>query len=240
MNKITVVCCYNNKKQLDEFVASLENQTEKCDIILIENIGNKFSSCSQALNHALKKVKTEYVVFSHQDIILSENDMLENFINYIKQTNCGDIVGVAGAKGKSQVYTNIKQSSELVYAGKNRVSGLLECYTVDECFFGGHTKSFKDNPFDEKLCDNWHMYAIERCLNANFSGNKVYVCDIPLVHQSSGKINHAYNVNFYNISKAYAKKTDWIYTTCASAKTNFWGRVISYVKREISIRLNRY
>lgn len=240
MNRVTIICCYNNEEQLKEFSESLDNQTEACDRIFINNIGNKFKSCSSALNYALKQVKTEYVIFSHQDIILNENNMLEKFVDYLESTNQDDIVGVAGAGADTGFITNIKQSKELKIIGKIRVKNMVECDTVDECFFGGYTAGFLKNPFDEKYCNNWHLYAVERCLNAITNNNKVYVSDIPLVHVSGGKINHAYNINFYKLSKKYSKKIDSIHTTCLVGKTNFWGRIYTYLKSEIKILLNKY
>lgn len=241
MKRVTVICCYNDAVQFDELKNSLESQSEEYDLIPINNVSSDYSSCSKAFNAAMKKVKTTYVVFTHQDIILNESNMLKNFVDYLEKINVYDILGVAGVKRDSgHTITNILHGKTLKPAGSENLKGMEKCETVDECFFGGTAECFSKYPFNETLCDNWHLYAVERCINAAVNGNSVYVCDIPLIHNSQGKINHAYNVGFLKISKFYADKLDCIYTTCASAKTNFVSRIWAYIRREISIKLNRY
>ena len=112
------------------------------------------------------------------------------------------------------------------------------CDSLDECFFGGHTAHFKKNPFDEKLCDNWHLYGVERCLHTRWHGGNVYVCDVALIHHSTGHINHAYNENFRRLAKRYAGMR-CIRTVCGSSKTGVWHRNVFYWKRELLIRLGR-
>lgn len=241
MERVTIVCCSNNLKQFSTFEKSLKTQTEKYKLILIDNTDSKFSSCSKAFNSVVKSISTKFVIFSHQDIILDETDMLENFVNYLEKIDREDILGVAGGKkGLDYVKTNIRHGESKKRAGKERVSGMQECDTLDECFFGGYTECFIKSPFDEEICDNWHLYAVERCLNAKKNGNKVWVCDVPLIHDSKGKIDHKYNIGFYKLSKKYSKEFDYIKTTCAYAKTSLFYRELAYIRREISIKLGRY
>mgnify|MGYP007054376281 FL=1 len=127
---------------------------------------------------------------------------------------------------------------ELAAAGEQAFSGMRACDSLDECFFGGHTTHFKKNPFDEKLCDNWHLYGVERCLHTRWHGGNVYVCDVALIHHSTGHINHAYNENFRRLAKRYAGM-QCIRTVCGSSKTGVWHRNVFYWKRELLIRLGR-
>lgn len=238
--RVSIICCYNRPKQLQCFLDSVEKQDEKAQLILIDNTRNQFSSNAAAYNDGLKKVTSEYVIFSHQDILLTKTDMLRRFTDYLTQVKCGDIVGVAGAKaGTDGVFTSITDEKGRPY-GKDPVTGMMACDTVDECFFGGRTETFLRFPFDEVLCSSWHLYAVERCLNALERGSKVYVCDVPVVHTSKGHIDHAYNVGFYKISKRYAKSIGYIKTTCAYASTKAGQREWAYLKREFSILTGRY
>lgn len=236
---LTVVCCYNDEKQFKQLEYSIQKQNMACDILGIDNRGQCFTSCSKALNSALNQIQTEYVVFAHQDIELPDGNMLQRFVDYMKQTQTYDILGVAGISEET-VLSMVRHGAALVVAGEEEFTGLVACDTVDECFFGGHTEGFRKYPFDETLCDNWHMYAVERCLNAAVCGNKVYVCDISLLHHSGGQISHAYNRNFRQIAKQYSGKLDWIRTVCGSARTDLYHRTLFYLKREILIRLHRY
>lgn len=241
MNRVTLICCFNNKKQFDELKITLENQTEKHKLIAIDNTRKVFSSCSLAFNSVITQVETKYVIYLHQDILFINNNSVKIFTDYMEQMDENDILGVAGSKrGIDHVISNVLHGKFMEQAGKECVVGMLSVDVIDECFFGGYTECFVHNPFNEKLCKGWHLYAVERCLNALIRKNHVYVCDISLIHNSKGKINHAFNVDFYKISKYYAKQVNYIRTTCAYASTRFIIREWAYVKREISVMLNRY
>ena len=173
MGDITVICCWNDEKAYNDFVDTLKAQTYQSEIISIDNKGNKsFTSCAAAYNSVIGQVKTKYVVYSHQDILLNEADALEKFAACLDNIGSDDVVGVAGAKFSTpEIFTNMmhvwKHSGKLGYAGGERVTGdMEECDTVDECFFGGYAEHFREYPFDEVVCDGWHLYAADACLTA--------------------------------------------------------------------------
>ena len=173
MSDVTVVCCWNNEKLYSDFEDTLKSQTCPCEIIGIDNRGNKcFISCAAAYNSVIGQVKTKYVVYSHQDILLNEADALEKFAACLDKIGRDDILGVAGAKFSTPgTFTNIMHvwsySGKLSYAGSERItSDIEECDTVDECFFGGYAEHFREYPFDEVVCDGWHLYAADACLTA--------------------------------------------------------------------------
>lgn len=256
--EVTVVCCYNDSGQYETLCASLKQQDIEYELIGIDNRGQKFSSCSSALNSVADQIKTEYVIYSHQDIELPETDMLARFVEYLRGLSAGDILGVAGAvenpdkhaKNMEYVLSNIRHGSELRVAGEEDFTGVRKCDTVDECFFGGRTETFVSAPFDEKLCDNWHLCAVERCLFARTTGHQAYVCDLPLIHRSGGTINHAYNEGFRRLARYYhtadkrcpqaVEKITCIRTVCGSSRTDWFHRTAFYLKRELLIRMHRY
>ena len=169
MSEVTVVCCWTNEKQYQDFVNTLKAQTIPYELIGIDNRGNKaFTSCAAAYNSVINQVRTKYVIYSHQDILLLNTECLAKFLSYLKTSGQDDILGSTGVRFDTVgVFTDTKHKigNELQYAGKNRLSGsIVEVDTLDECFFGGHTKHFRDYTFDEILCDDWHLYAAEACL----------------------------------------------------------------------------
>ena len=241
MNNITILCCYNDLKQYKIFLKSLSKQSIGVEMIGIDNTQNLFQSAASAFNEYLKRIDTKYVIFTHQDIEFSTINALEVFKHYLQRIGIYDILGVAGKSGKhGKVITNIMHGYQKSYAGANRLLDIEECDTVDECFFGGYTECFKKYPFDDKLCNNWHLYAVERCLATINRKNKVFVCDIPLFHKSRGKMNHIYNKQFYFISKKYSNSIKYLNTTCASASTEFPFREISFIKRLVCLIIHRY
>ena len=172
MSNVTIVSCYNNEKMYQDFVSTLKAQTCPCEIIGIDNRGNKaFTSCAGAYNSVIERVRTKYVIYSHQDILLKGSDCLEKFVGFLEGLGREDILGVAGVRfDVPGTYANFmhlnKATGEMVKAGWNQFEGgIMECDTVDECFFGGRTEHFRENPFDEVVCDDWHLYAAEACLN---------------------------------------------------------------------------
>ena len=239
--RATIVCCYNNERQYNVFTQSLEEQDEKVALIGIDNTNKRFTSNAAAFNYAMKSVTTKYVIFSHQDIILTTSKIIRQFVDYLERIGENDILGVAGAKNDDPfVLTNVRRTADGPFAGSERVKGLISCDTLDECFFGGYSKCFKQYQFDETICNGWHLYAVDRCLDAKRRNNKVYVCDISLIHTSKGNIDQAYNRCFLRLSKKYCKDIQYIKTPCAYARTGLILRNISFVKRWISIKLNRY
>lgn len=78
---ITIVCCYNDEDELSELNNCLEKQNTSLYFLPIDNTKGQFNSCSKAFNSVLGRISTKYVIFSHQDIILPDNDMMTIFIN---------------------------------------------------------------------------------------------------------------------------------------------------------------
>lgn len=235
--RATIVCCYNKTEMFDDMLKSIKTQSEDVEVIAIDNSYGQFKSCSSAFNSVIDQVHTKYVIYSHQDIIYNSIDSLSHILDYFEQIGTYDIVGVVGRKSSNnkERIGNIKQGYGCERAVRGRVKNIEKCDTVDECFFGGYTECFRQYPFSEKLCDGWHMYAVERCLAAMERGNSTYVVDADLTHLSGGKTDHAYNVTFYRISKRYKSIIKYLATTCEGAPTTVGLRELYYLKRELHI-----
>ena len=226
--EVTVVCCTNDMEKLrSELKRSLSSQSMEYDLIVINNKNNRFRSCSAAYNSVINKINTKYVIYSHQDITLLEEDTLEKFLGYLKKISFGDIVGVAGTKfDKRDVISSIYHGKDRHRVVERPLRGIKKCDTLDECFFGGLTETFRKYPFNENLCDNWHLYCVERCLHNKVKGHNVYVCECSLLHSSTGIVSPAFYDNFRRICKAYHKSYPEIYTTCARSKTDIVSRTV--------------
>lgn len=229
-NEVTVVCCYNKVDEFNRLVEDINNQDIKCDIIGLDNRDNKYKSCANAYNIATKDIKTKYVLYSHQDIDLVHKDTISKLVNYIKRINTYDILGVAGADKRGAI-SNIRTLDGSAYACNIKLDkDLQEVQTLDECIFGGYTECFKKYPFDDILCDNYHLYAVEISLRAIARGNKVYVCDIDLIHKSTGNADIKFYEGLYRICKAYSNSINFITTTTTRSTTVPGKREIRYIK----------
>ena len=143
MSDVTIVCCYNDEKVYQDFVSTVKSQTCPCEIIGIDNRGNRaFTSCAAAYNSVIDRVRTKFVVYSHQDILLKGSDCLEKFVGFLEGLGREDILGVAGSKfdspsGFSNIAHRNSQTGEIVHGPSSFPEcGIIECDTVDECFFG--------------------------------------------------------------------------------------------------------
>ena len=247
--KISIVCCYNNQKIYDGFVKSLEGQTCEYKLIGLNNIGNKnFTSCAAAYNSVIKNLDTEFVIFSHQDILLNEPNTLEKFLGFLESLQPDDILGVAGVKfeGEFKVYSNIihihrdSLTKEFSQAGDDLEGDIMECDTLDECFFGGRAEHFKKNFFDEQVCNHWHLYAVEACLNAKRGGGRVYVCDVSMTHLSGGTVSYVFYRDFYKLCLKYHKDFPFIRTTCGATKTAPFNAFSFLIRTHVWLLLEKF
>lgn len=234
--RATLVCCYNKPEIYEQMAEDVGRQSEQIEMIAIDNRENKFSSNAEAYNSVLGEISTEYVIFLHQDILFNDETTIERFIDDCKNVGAFDIVGVVGKKrGCPYGLGNIIGGLNKKRAVKGEIFGMQNCDTVDECFFGGRTECFKKFPFSEKLCNGWHLYAIERCIAALVRGDKVYVSNSNLIHISGGKTDHSYNLMLYRISKHYSGEIDYIATTCEDISTKPVVRELKYLKLEFHV-----
>ena len=173
------------------------------------------------------------------------------------------MVGVAGAKFSTPgTFTNIMHvwsySGKLSYAGSERItSDIEECDTVDECFFGGYAEHFREYPFDEVVCDGWHLYAADACLTAKsiMRGEErrgeerrgeerrgvAWISGITLIHLSSGTLNSSFFYGFYRLCRKYANTFPFIRTTCINSKTKLSilipNLILKWLKNRIGVLL---
>lgn len=251
MSEVTVVCCWTNETMYNDFVNTLKAQDTPCEIIGIDNRGNKgFTSCAGAYNSVIDDVKTEYVIFSHQDILLRSSDVLSKFVSYLGKIGHDDILGVAGVRFESPeisgIFSDIKQmnlyTGELFWPSKYRVDGgIMECDTLDECFFGGYTQHFRDYPFDAETCDNWHLYAAEACMKANTKAHaRIWVCSTDIIHKSTGNINLSFALGFRKLCRKYANDFPFVRVTCGYSFTSEKGLrryMLSHVRKRLVYHL---
>ena len=234
MSDVTVVCCWTNESMYNDFVNTLKAQDVGCEIIGIDNRGNKgFTSCASAYNSIIDDIKTKYVIYSHQDILLNAPDVLSKFLSHLETLGHDDILGIAGVRFESPKISGIISDIQnphpflgypILAGGKTGIrvkGGIMECDTLDECLFGGYTEHFRNYPFDSETCDNWHLYAAEACLNAKANANaKIWVCSADVTHRSSGNVNTAFMDGFCRLCRKYANDFPFIRATCGSSFTD--------------------
>jgi len=223
MDTITIVCCFNDAEAYESLTRSIYDQDCDAVILGVNNSDSSFKSCSSAYNSVLKLIQTKYVAFVHQDIVFLHADSIRKMVSFLNDVDQVDIIGVAGAKedGKynRKVLSNIVHGNNMESAG-DHFNGIEKCMTLDECLIFGYTDYFVCNPFDETICDNWHLYSVEQCLRTSLHGGQPYVCEIDLFHKSKGRVSSSYVLSFFKLCYRYRKDYPYITTCCASSRTS--------------------
>ncbi len=217
---ISVVCVFNDETVLNNYLLkSLKNQTATHEIVLINNIEGNWQSAAQALNYGGKLAKNEYIMFCHQDIEFTPKDWLERIESYIVTLPSLGIAGAAG-KRKDGSLSNSENGYPPIPAGNIKISSVESVQTLDECLLIIPKFMFDLFQFDERVCNDWHLYGVDYCLTAKKMGYMVYVLPIKIYHKSAGQsLSKSY---FEGLSKMQTKwKNDFsiIYTTMGDWKT---------------------
>ncbi|MBI5779275.1 MAG: glycosyltransferase [Planctomycetes bacterium] len=205
---ISIICVYNNKQILDDgLMKNLRNQTAQYELIAIDNTGNRFRSAAAALNHGASQATGEYLMFVHQDVDLSSNTWLAEAEKIARSLPETAIAGLAGvADGKGFVWTNIKHGIPPSRGiGFTDITAPQKVQTLDECLIIVPRPVFNKLRFDETICDDWHLYAVDYCLSARKSGFDAYVIPMFIWHKSIGVLSASY---FRTLAKVLDKHRD--------------------------------
>lgn len=219
---ISIVCVYNNKKILDKYlINSLKKQKSKYKLIILDNSNNKYKSAAEAFNSVYNDLVGEYFVFLHQDIYLHKKflEELESLLDLFDKTI---IAGIAGkSMNKLGVISNIEHGSPPTSAGKFKIKYPTKVQTLDECLIIIPNTVFRVLKFDEKTCDNWHLYGVDYCLNAAQIGFESYVLPIKIYHRSNAmSFSSEYDRSLKKLLKKHRKSFNWIYTTMGDWNTH--------------------
>jgi hypothetical protein len=125
----------------------------------------------------------------------------EKILNSLK--NLG-IAGVAGrSKNKPWTITNIKDGITPTNISPETINESLKVQTLDECLVIIPNTMFKELEFDEKVCDNWHLYAVDYSLSVKEIGLNAYVIPLYAYHRSKA---YSLSEEYYTTLKKVLKK----------------------------------
>lgn len=229
---ISIICVFNNREILNNYLLkSLKNQKVEYELILIDNTREKFESAAKALNYGARKAKGDNIMCIHQDVDLCSNTWLEEIEKVLKKLPNFGIAGVAGVKDVKGVITNINHGKTPRLAGNIQIKKPIKVQTIDECLMIIPKSVFDILQFDEKTCDNWHLYAVDYCLSVKEKLSlDVYVIPMYLYHSSSGVITPGYYQTLNKLLKKHKDSFRWIYTTMG-----YWNTLYSLNLQKIPI-----
>lgn len=214
--KISVICVYNNKNILEKcLLKTLAEQKKDFELILIDNTKNKFKCAADALNYGGKNAKGDLLLFIHQDVKLFKNN-INDILNYCKELKNFGIAGIAGTDldngyMKSCGLHNIPPEPMTF----KKINKIEKAQTLDEVALIIPNNIFNLYKFNNTLCNDWHLYGVEYCLNLIKNGYSVYVLPIELYHVSN---TESINIEYFNTLKRifnyYKNDFDIIHTNC--------------------------
>ncbi|MGN1139135.1 MAG: glycosyltransferase [Ruminococcus sp.] len=224
---ISIICCYNNKKQLDEMLLpSIKNQTVEPQLILVDNTANKFSSASAALNYGAEQASRNYYIFLHQDIKFTRDDALEKIYQKLSENTEPDTIwGAAGVADRFGRKVISWMESPGIKRNPQMDCDIIPVDCLDECLIILSRELFSKYKFNETVCDNWHFYVVELCIRAKLDGIRIAVFDMSCFHYSGGSRNHLFYKTLKKLKKEYKHKIDHINTCCieySDFKTPVW------------------
>lgn len=213
---ISIVCVYNKKDVLDEFlIKSLKNQSAEYELILMDNTNGKFNSAAEALNEGGSKAKGDYLMFVHQDVDLKSDTWLEDAERTLNSLDNLGIAGVAGrSKFEKELTTNIMHDMPPVFVSPFRMKSPEKVQTLDECLVVIPRSVFDSVKFDEKTCDDWHLYGVDYSLSIKTEGYEVYAIPLSIYHSSPGNsFSENYGKTLEKLLKKHEKYHNAIYTS---------------------------
>lgn len=242
---ITLLCCYNDKDCLNNMlIPSINKQNRKIETIFIDNTKGKYKSAAEAYNREFEKAKGDILLFSHQDIIFEKEDFIEQ-IEKIFSEKTNSMIGLAGIKKDGKVYSNLKYYRSKEYITKERIiDNVEEVESIDECFFAIKREHFDKLYFDEKICDNWHLYAVELCYRGRYEQNlNIGVVDVPAYHKmESGtglEVDEMFLRTLSRICEKYKKKEKLIYAPCYVVQTKGIKKYYKIIKTKLKLKLRK-
>lgn len=239
MKKISLISVYNNQQLLDEMVASAKKQKNvEVELITIDNTNKRFSSASKALNYGTDKATGDVLVFLHQDIEFMNDDVLEFIYDYATE-NKTTVFGSAGVNDKG-TDKNVKILTAMYgYEGENKtIDKPTKALTLDECLIACHQSCMKKLRFDENICDGWHLYGADLCLQAiDFAGMFVYAVPMNVWHKSGGCADTSYFDTQDKLAEKYKKYHTVINTTNSFVYTNPFKRKLARIYRKLRYKV---
>jgi GT2 family glycosyltransferase len=220
---ISVVCVYNNRQILEEcLLESLRSQTVDYELMLVDNTTGTFSSAAKALNYGGAKAVGKYLMFVHQDVKLLASTWLEDVEMILESLPNIGVAGIAGVSEQLKgISSNLKEGDPPMKTCHLPLEKPLEVQTLDECLVIIPKIIFDEHIFDEEVCDDWHLYAVDYCLSIKQLGYRVFVLPNLAHHRSAAySMSSSYYSTLKKVLKKHKNSYPMIYTTMGSWSTS--------------------
>jgi len=204
VNKISIIICSRTKTIAPVFLENIENTVGvNYELIVIDNSQNNYS-IFEAYNLGVKKSKTDYLCFIHDDISFHTNNWGATVLDIFKNNKKIGLIGVAGAKVKTKMpspWWNCKEKYRVISIIQHHKSGEIEntvtgfdtnteqeVAVIDGVFMA--LRKSTNASFSNEI-KGFHNYDLNLSLECKKRGYKVVVTkQILIEHYSSGTLNN--------------------------------------------------
>jgi hypothetical protein len=190
---ISIICVYSNKNIFEKYLSkSLQEQNAKYELIAIDNTAGIYKSAAQAYNSWASRARGKYFMFVHQDVDLYSVSWLYDVEIILDSIGNFGIVGVAGMsemgqrqedRGRNIIFNHEDHSP---WKFGHRIEKPEQVQTLDGCLLIIPSSVFDLLKFDERVCNDWHLYDVDYCLSCQEIGLGVYVLPVSIYHRSAG------------------------------------------------------
>ncbi len=220
----TIVCVTNDRATLERFLLpSLEKQTASYELRLVDNAIERHPSAAAALNAGARGARGKHLAFIHQDVALLSPTALADAAAAMDKL---PDVGIAGPIGMAECGPDWKWGvghgavlggdwPGKPVPGFTPVTGPTPVQTLDELLLIIPATVFARCTFDEKACNDWHLYGVDYSLTVRSLGLTAYVLPIPVLHLSLGTIGLVYFKALARVVRKH-RSVRRIFTTCAA------------------------
>jgi GT2 family glycosyltransferase len=246
----TVVCVYNRPEVLGRvLMASVEKQTVRADVRLVDNTGGRYSSAAEALNAGAEGASGKYLVFVHQDVDLERADFLERagaMLDAIPDLGIAGMVGMSDGEprreGRWRNRVLLGEGAGAPELGGPPLSEPAPVQTLDELLLIIPTAVFSELKFDPEACPHWDLYGVDYCLSARRRGLGAYALPLLVRHVSSGVLGSRYYASLGRVLRKHRGGVKRVYTTVEDWSTRsplWWQRLAHNARtaRNVAMRL---
>ena len=185
---MTIVCVYDDDAVLNQVLRrSLERQTARHELILLDNRNGRYTSAAKALNEGGRQAGGDYILFAHPDLWLASDTALADIERTLRSLPDLGVAGFLGASAEGRTPDERRRWSlgnfGDMWPGRP-VTKPEPVQTVDECALIVSRRVFADLEFDAAVFDGWQCYGADYCLRAAERGLKCYVIPSAAFHSS--------------------------------------------------------
>lgn len=206
--RFTIATLVTDMEEYQEMIASFYKAgftDDICEYIYIDNCEKNSFDAYKGLNLFLQTAQGEYIIISHQDILLNYDDIeiLNQRIEQIDQIDPNwSILSNAGG-----IENNLYQRVAITVAYGDGFEQFLGKFpqkvcSVDENFIV--VKRSANLSLSHDL-SGFHLYGTDICLIAELLGYSAYVINFKLIHKSYGTPNESYYQILKKLIEKYVK-----------------------------------